>query len=283
MQKNWRIKDLLLWTTRHLADRGMQEARLEAEILLAHALDKDRVYLYANYEKPINPDERAAYRGYIRRRTAGEPAAYIVGEREFMSLRFEVGPQVLIPRPDTELLVETAIQLASREEINRICDVGTGSGAIAVSLAAYLPAAAVYAVDISPEALQIAGRNAACHQVLLDLRQGDLLAPLQGEAPLDMVVANLPYVTGQQLLELEAEVREFEPHLALLATGDGLDIYRRLVPQALDVLRPGGYLLMEIDPRQAEAALALLDDFMAVEKLADSAGRDRLVMGRRGT
>ncbi len=283
MQKNWRIKDLLLWTTRYLTDRGMQEARLEAEILLAHALDKDRVYLYANYEKPINQDERDVYRSYIKRRIAGEPAAYIVGKQEFMSLLFIVSPDVLIPRPDTELLVETVLNLAGQEEIQRICDVGTGSGAIAVSLAASLRSANVYAVDISAPALAIARQNADRHQVQVDFRHGDLLEPMQGEAHLDVIVANLPYVTLRQIQELDPGVKDYEPHLALLASGDGLDIYRRMIPQAFQCLRPGGYLLIEIDPRQSEASQQMLQEFTGVRIFQDGAGRDRLVLGRRGT
>jgi len=283
VQKNWRIKDLLLWTTRYLADRGMQEARLEAEILLAHALDKDRVYLYANYEKPINQDERDVYRSYIKRRVAGEPAAYIVGKQEFMSLAFKVSPDVLIPRPDTEIMVETVLNLAEQNEIQRICDVGTGSGAIAISLAAYLQPAAVFAVDISAPALAIARQNADRHQVQVDFRHGDLLEPMEGEAPLDMIVANLPYVTSQQIQDLDPGVKDYEPQLALLASGDGLDIYRRMIPQAFQCLRPGGYLLIEIDPRQSEASQQMFHEFTGVRIFQDGAGRDRLVLGRRST
>lgn len=281
MQKNWRIKDLLLWTTRYLADRGMQEARLEAEILLAHALEKDRVYLYANYEKPINHSERDIYRNYIKRRIAGEPAAYIVGRQEFMSLAFMVSPDVLIPRPDTEILVETVLNLAGQDEIKRICDVGTGSGAIAVSLAAYLQSAAVFAVDISAPALAVASQNAALHQVQVDFRLGDLLEPVMEEAPLDIIVANLPYVTSEQIQALDPGVKDYEPQLALLASGDGLDIYRRMIPQAYQCLRPGGYLLIEIDPRQNEASQQMLREFTGVKILKDGAGRDRVVLGRR--
>jgi len=281
VQKNWRIKDLLLWTTRYLADRGMQEARLEAEILLAHALEKDRVYLYANYEKPINHSERDIYRNCIKRRIAGEPAAYIVGRQEFMSLAFMVSPDVLIPRPDTEILVETVLNLAGQDEIKRICDVGTGSGAIAVSLAAYLQSAAVFAVDISAPALAVASQNAALHQVQVDFRLGDLLEPVMEEAPLDIIVANLPYVTSEQIQALDPGVKDYEPQLALLASGDGLDIYRRMIPQAYQCLRPGGYLLIEIDPRQNEASQQMLREFTGVKILKDGAGRDRVVLGRR--
>jgi len=281
VQKNWRIKDLLEWTTRYFSDRGMQESRLEAEVLLADVLEKNRVYLYANYEEPVNQSERDVYREYIKRRIEGEPLAYIVGRREFMSLNFQVSPDVLIPRPDTEILVETALQLAKGEEVQRICDVGTGSGAIAVSLAYYLLDAEIFGLDLSPEALRIARQNALQHGVKVDFREGDLLEPIQNEGQMDMIIANLPYVTAQQLEELETGVKDYEPHLALLAPGDGLDIYRRLLAQIGPILRLGGYVLMEIDPRQTAAAKIMVQDYDEVEIIADGAGRDRIIKARR--
>jgi len=281
VQKSWRIKDLLEWTTRYFSDRGVQESRLEAEILLAHVFEKNRVYLYANYDEPVNQTERERYREYIKRRISGEPLAYIVGCKEFMSLNFKVSPDVLIPRPDTEILVETALSLAREGQMNRICDVGTGSGAIAVSLAAYLPETEIFAVDLSPAALKIARENARLHNVTVHFREGDLLLPLENEAKLDMITANLPYVTIAQIEELEPGVKDWEPRLALAATGDGLDIYRRLVPQAYELLQPGGFMLCEIDPRQVESARAMLQGFSDIEIIKDGAGRDRVVKARR--
>jgi len=281
VQKSWRIKDLLEWTTRYFSDRGVQESRLEAEILLAHVFEKNRVYLYANYDEPVNQTERERYREYIKRRISGEPLAYIVGCKEFMSLNFKVSPDVLIPRPDTEILVETALSLAREGQMNRICDVGTGSGAIAVSLAAYLPDTEIFAVDLSPAALKIARENARLHNVTVHFREGDLLLPLENEAKLDMITANLPYVTIAQIEELEPGVKDWEPRLALAATGDGLDIYRRLVPQAYELLQPGGFMLCEIDPRQVESARAMLQGFSDIEIIKDGAGRDRVVKARR--
>lgn len=281
MQKSWRIKELLEWTTRYFLDKGMQASRLEAEILLAHVLEKNRVYLYANYDEPVNQAEREKYRTLIKRRTAGEPLAYIVGYKEFMSLAFRVSPDVLIPRPDTEILVETAINIAGYDQINRICDVGTGSGAIAISLAVYLPARSIYATDLSPAALHIARDNARLHNVAVDFREGDLLEPVEYELPMDMVTANLPYIPPAEIERLEVGVRDWEPRLALAATGDGLDIYRRLVPQVQKLLRAGGYLLWEIDPRQAGPARDMLKGFEEIEILKDGAGRDRLVKARR--
>lgn len=281
MQKSWRIKDLVEWTTRYFFDRGMQESRLEAEVLLAHVLEKNRVYLYANYEEPINQNERDIYKAYIKRRVEGEPLAYIVGQREFMSLNFRVSPDVLIPRPDTEILVETALRLAREGSTHRICDVGTGSGAIAISLAFYLPNIEIFGLDLSPAALRIARENALQNRVKVDFREGNLLEPVQNEGLMDMITANLPYVTALQMEELEAGVRDFEPHLALLAPGDGLDIYRQLLAQTNRSLRPGGYVLMEIDPRQAERAMIMVQDYLEVELIQDGAGRDRLIKARR--
>ena len=281
MQKNWLIKDLLQWTTRYFFDRGIQESRLEAELLLARVLEKNRVYLYANYEEPVNKNEREIYRAFIKRRAEGEPLAYITGQREFMSLAFEVSPDVLIPRPDTEVLVETALSLARNDHIIRICDVGTGSGAIAISLAVYLNQAEVLAVDLSSAALDIARKNAEMHGVEVKFREGDLLEPLRSEGTMDLVVANLPYVPERVWAQLDIGIKDYEPRLALLAPGDGLDIYRRLLPQAYEILRPGGYTLWEIDPAQADAAKEMMQGFTEVEIIKDGAGRDRLIKARR--
>jgi len=289
VQTIWRIKDLLEWTTRYFLDRGISESRLEAEILLAHVLKKDRVYLYANYEAPVNPAERAIYKEYIKRRIKSEPIAYITGHKEFMSLDFEVSPEVLIPRPETELLVETVIKIARGLNSPRIADVGTGSGAIAVSLAYYLDQAQIYATDISPLALEIARRNAMRHNADIDFQESDLLETLlgsqtEGELRLfDIIVANLPYVAETEREKLDPQVRDFEPHLALFAGKDGLDLYRRLIPQVRVLLREGATLLFEIDPRQAHLIPAILSGFSDIRILQDAAGRERVVQARRSS
>jgi release factor glutamine methyltransferase len=180
-------------------------------------------------------------------------------------------------------MVETALILARQGQITRICDVGTGSGAIAISLAVYLPNTDIYAVDLSPAALNIARENARLHDVTVHFHEGDLLSPLENEAKLDLITANLPYVTMAEIEELEIGVKDWEPRMALLAAGDGLDIYRRLVPQAYDLLQSGGFLLCEVDPRQVEAAHAMMQDFGEIEVIKDGAGRGRLVKARRMT
>jgi len=282
MQDTWTIKDLLEWTTRFFADKGIEEPRLNAEALLARVLEKDRVYLYANYFAPVNQNEREQYRELIKRRAAREPLAYLVGRREFMSLDFKVTPAVLIPRPETELLVESVLQLAGQDQPVSICDVGTGSGAIAVSLAYYLPQAQVTAVDISAAALEIARYNAEQHDVKVRFLEGDLLAPVPAEDKFDFICANLPYISEEEFPGLDPEVLHYEPRLALWGFGDGLDIYRRLVSQAWQHLHPGGYLLMEIGCNQAEAAAALCSAFSQVQVRQDWAGRDRLIIAQKG-
>ena len=323
MQKVWRIKDLLEWTTRYFGDSGITESRLEAEVLLAHVLQKDRVYLYANYEEPVNIGEREIYRAYIKRRTGGEPVAYITGHKEFMSLDFKVNPEVLIPRPDTEILVETAIAMARQERVHTIIDVGTGSGAIAVSLAVYLDDAEIVASDISARALDIARENASQHQVRIQFVEGDLLRPFlfsdlsaryedEHKRPaeslgqnidkhaladnkdeeklsqesrafdsVDMITANLPYIPLTELEQLDRQVKDFEPHLALFAAGDGLELYRRLIPQAYSLLRPEGILLLEIDARQANSVPEMMQGFTDIKIIKDLAGRERVVQARR--
>ena len=296
MALEWTINELLAWTQGYFRDHAITDARLEAELLLAHVLGQSRVYLYANYDAPSTGSEREAYRNLIKRRVAGEPLAYITGVKEFMSLEYEVGPAVLIPRPETELLVEQVISLVrggrilpdeGKEKVKeapaiiRICDVGTGSGAIAVSLAHYLPETSVAAVDLAPAALDIARANALRNGVNVEFFHGDLLSPLEGADPFDFIVANLPYIPQSEYLALERGIIEYEPREALLAGGDGLDLYRRLLPQAGELLLPGGYLIYEIGAGQGQAALDLMGGFAEVELLVDLAGRDRVIKARK--
>lgn len=281
MKQDWTIRDLLGWTTRYFQKHGLAAARLEAETLLAYVLKENRVFLYTNYDAPVNQQERQSYRQLIQRRARQEPLAYITGEKEFMSLAFTVTPEVLIPRPETELLVETAIDLTNGIG-KHICDVGTGSGAIAVSLAHYLPLAQITATDISAAALQLAQQNAARHGVSIDFIQSDLLLNLDPEVRFDLIVANLPYIATAEYQLLEPEVRDNEPQQALVGGDDGLDVYRRLIPQAYRFLGPGGRLLLEIGAGQGQAALHLAAPFAAGHIVADLAGRDRLIMMEKG-
>lgn len=281
MQENWTIKDLLEWTTRFFTDKGIEEPRLNAEVLLAQVLDKDRVYLYANYFAPVNKNEREQYREFIKRRSNQEPLAYLLERREFMSLDFKVTPAVLIPRPETELLVETVLQRADQAKPVAICDVGTGSGAIAVSLAYYLPQAQVTGIDISGPALDVARLNAQQHGVEVRFLEGDLLSPLPVQEQFDFICANLPYISEDEYTQLDVQVRDYEPRQALCGFGDGLELYRRLIPQVWTYLRPGGYLLMEIGCGQAQAVAQLLPSSVKVQVEQDWAGLDRLIIAHQ--
>ncbi|MEN6390334.1 MAG: peptide chain release factor N(5)-glutamine methyltransferase [Syntrophomonas sp.] len=281
-QVQWTIKSLLEWTTAYFNQKNIAQARLEAEVLLARVLEVDRVYLYVHYSQPVGRQERELYKTNIKRRLAGEPIAYITGVKEFMSLEFVLGPEVLIPRPETELLVETALELVKLNERPRICEVGTGSGAIAVSLAHYCPRAQVWAGDISDAALSIASDNARHLEARVDFRCGSLLEPFALEQPFDLIVANLPYISPEEYASLPDEIKLFEPQLALLAPGDGLDLYRDLKPQALALLKPEGYLLWEIGAGQGDAARIMMEDFAEIEIIKDLAGRDRLIKARKG-
>jgi len=281
--QNWTVKELLEWTCNYFKEKNIKEARLEAEILLARVLGKDRVYLYANYDAPVNQDERSIFREFIKRRARKEPLAYITGAKEFMSLEFKVNPNVLIPRPESEIIVEKAIDLF-KDQPCTICDIGTGSGALAISLAYYLPLTQVFATDISPQALATARDNAASLQVEVEFLEGDLLSPfLDKEHCFDLIVANLPYISQEEYHTLDSGVKSYEPQIALLAPGDGLDIYRRLLPQAFTLLKEGAYLFIEIGWQQGEKAIQMMSDFEEIQLIKDLAGYDRVVMARKGS
>lgn len=282
MNKDWTIQELLNWTANYFRDKGIDEPRLEAEVLLARVLNKDRVYLYANFDLPVNSQERELYRDYVKRRVQREPCAYITGSKEFMSLNFKVNSDVLIPRSDTEILVESVMDVVNKDGQIKICDVGTGSGAIAVSLAYYLPRAEVYATDISLKALEVAKENAQNNNVNVNFLLGDLLTPVISSSPFDIITANLPYISPEEFRELDKSVKDFEPTSALVAEDDGLSLYRQLIPQAYELISPGGYLFFEIGYNQGDKALELVQNFAEVELIKDLAGRDRVIKARKG-
>ncbi|HWI41184.1 MAG TPA: peptide chain release factor N(5)-glutamine methyltransferase, partial [Verrucomicrobiae bacterium] len=250
MQKNeiWTIRKVLEWTRSYLTEKGVENARLESEWLLAHSLGTDRVGLYVSFDKPLEAAELAAFRGLVIRRARREPLQYILGTQEFFGLEFEVTPAVLIPRHDTEVLVEEALRVASGA--GTILDIGAGSGCIAVALAKKLPEAAVTAVDVSAEALAVASRNAARHGVSVELLEGSLFGPVSGRK-FDLVVSNPPYIPAGEIAGLQAEVKGFEPAGALDGGADGLDFYRAIVSAAPAHLNPGGWLILEVGAGQA--------------------------------
>jgi release factor glutamine methyltransferase len=252
-------------------------ARLDAETLLLHHIGKNKAWRLAHANDIYAGCSAIGYAAMLERRRAGEPLQYITGECEFYGLPFRVTPDVLIPRPETEHLVEKALSLAAQLPANqispaRILDVGTGSGAIAVALAHKLPNAQITATDISAPALALAAENAACNSVAgrICFLQGDLLAPVAGET-FDIIVSNPPYVSAADRPTLAVEVRDFEPSLALFAGPDGLDIYRRLIPAAFNALTPGGYIVLEIGYGQSTAIEALLSatGFIDLESTLD--------------
>lgn len=281
MAQVWTVLKVLEWTAGYFRERGIESARLDADLLLAATLKVDRVGLYLRYDQPLLPAELSEFRARVTRRAHHEPLAYILGEVEFWSLKFSVSPAVLIPRPDTEVLVEEALARGQGEA--RVLDVGTGSGAIAVALAVERPAWQVTALDVSHDALAVAQANAARHQVGGRMRflHGDL-ARLPAEK-FDLIVANPPYIPSDDLLNLMPDVRDYEPHLALDGGPDGLGAYRALSAQAPAHLRPGGWLLVEIGQGQQAAVAELLaqSGLRDIGSRADYAGIVRVVGGRR--
>ena len=275
----WTVLKVLDWTKGYLAEKGVENARLEAEWLLCAATGLDRVGLYVNFEKPLSEAELAACRGMVARRARREPLQYILGSQEFFGLDFAVTPAVLIPRHDTEVLVEEALRRAPGAK--RLLDIGTGSGCIAVALAKELPAAEVFAVEKSPEALALAQQNASHHAVRVTFCEGSLFEPV-GEERFDLIVSNPPYIPTADLESLQPEVRDFEPQGALDGGPDGLEFYRLLVPATPAHLSPGGWLMVEVGIGQAAAVWALFEKsgFGALFTAKDPAGIERVVGGR---
>ena len=254
------IHEALRRAAARICETGSEEAALEAEILLMHATGLGRAAIYARLTDDLPPEQAAAFQSYVQRRLAHEPVAYITGHREFFGLDFEVTPAALIPRPESEMLVELVLLFAQeRGESLTIADIGTGSGAIAVSLAHALPGSRVIATDISPEALDLARRNAERHAVAnrIDFRQGDVLAPLDGQV--DVIVTNLPYVRTDEWRALPPELAAHEPRVAFDGGPDGLNLVRRLLRDAPSRLRARGALFAEISHDQAEEVLALVE------------------------
>jgi release factor glutamine methyltransferase len=254
--------------------------RRDAEVLLAHVLRCDQAALLTHPERLLSATESDQLENFLNRRLASEPMQYITGSQEFFSLLFEVTPAVLIPRPETEHLVEAALEHIGGEAV-RILDVGTGSGAIAVSLAHARPQSHLTAVDLSPAALEVARRNAQRHGVLdrVTFLQSNLLATVDG-ADFDVVVSNPPYIAEGEVLE--PQVSNFEPHPALYAGPTGLEVYERLIPEARKVLKPGGWLLLEIGFGQQPAVEALLRGWRSVSVVHDLQGIPRVVQAMKG-
>jgi len=278
VQAGTSLRDALHFGATRLS--GLTTARRDAELLLLRVLGRDRAWLFAHPDATLSVEQARRFEEWIECRVLHEPVQYILGETEFYGLTFRVTPDVLIPRPETEHLMEALIERVPRDRPLRICDVGTGSGAIVVAVAHTLPRAELTALDISPGALAVAKENAERHGVTGRIRfvTSDLLAGIRGET-FDVVVSNPPYVADSEILE--AQVRLYEPREALYAGPTGLEVYKRLIPQAREALAPGGWLLLEIGQGQREAAAGLLSGWDGVEFVADLQGIPRVAIAQR--
>ncbi len=282
----WTIGRLLQWTADYLKRQGSENPRLDAEVLLSHAARCERIALYTRFGEEPEERVRSEFRELVRRRAEGTPVAYLVGYREFYSMTFEVTPDVLIPRPETEFVVIEVLDLLKQPSFDsspvQIADVGTGSGIIAVTVARHAPRCRVAALDVSPAALRVAAANAKRHGVQdrVQLLESDLLEALPETPSLDIIASNPPYVTEEEFAALPVEVRECEPRTALLAGADGMAVIDRLLPQAVNRLRTGGALVMEISPMletRVRARISADPRWGDVKVIRDLAGLSRVV------
>lgn len=281
---------LLRLTEDYFRTKGLASPRVDAEVLLAHVLGFKRFELYMNHDRPLTAEELDRYRELVRKRAGAVPLQHLTGEQAFRDLTLQVSDKVLIPRPETEELVERIFQVVAPEGSERplrVCELGVGSGAISIALARAWPRARVWATDLSWDALEVARGNVACHELdgRVCLLHGNLFDPLdpQGE-PFDLIVSNPPYIPTGELAGLDADVRDHEPHLALDGGEDGLLLIRAILEQAVNHLRPGGWWFLEIGHTQGRAVLELAEQqphWESVSLAADIAGRDRIVWGRR--
>lgn len=284
----WPVSRILDWTTRYLARYGMTQPRLDAELLLCHTLGVRRLDLYLQHDRTLAPAESERFKERVRRRAAREPVQYILEEAPFRHLTLRVTPDVLIPRPETERLVDEVLEwvAAKANPFPRLLDVGTGSGAIALACLQEIPGASAVGVDVSEAALALAAWNAAAAGLAdrLELRRGDLFEPLQADERFDVVSANLPYVAADEYQTLPAEVRRFEPEAALFGGSTGTEVTARLIAGAPERLISGGLLICEISPPQAAEFRRLVEGTPGLRYIApyrDYAGRERGFLAAR--
>ncbi len=284
MTKLWTIGSLLQWTQQYFSQKGIESPRLDAEILLSHVLQKERIYLYAHYDEPMNPKELAAYREMVKQRAGRLSVAHILGTKAFMGLDFHVSTDVLIPRPETEMLVETVADMTEKNKPVSILDIGTGSGAIIISLLHYLPQAVGIGADISPKALEIARENGK--KLGVDARvqwqESDLFSAL-ADKTFDWLVSNPPYLTAADMQQLQPEVRH-DPAMALFGGPDGLDIYRRLAKESPKHVKKDGYVAVEIGAGQADDVVAIFTQdgwYTHIKTVKDYGGIERVILFSR--
>jgi len=283
----WSVVDLLDWTTGYFQQHGIPNPRLDAEVLLGHLLKKSRLQLYLHFEMPVFQEHLTPFRELIKKRIAHTPVSYLTNRKEFMSLDFYVDERVLIPRPETEQLVET-ILTAETENFQRLLELGTGSGVIATSLAVQHAEWEIVATDISEPALAVARKNAEIHACTaqIEFLSGDLFEPVaaicaNGDAQFDWIVCNPPYIKNTERDTLSPDVRDHEPEIALFAGDDGLDVIRRLIAEAPKYLAPMGKLILEIDATQANTIRTLLEAesaYATYKLFKDYAGKERIVL-----
>ena len=281
--KTWRVIDLIEWTTAYFERHEVPTPRLDAELLLGHLLQKSRLQLYLSFEMPVFQDALTKFRELIKKRIDHTPVSYLTNHKEFMSLDFYVDPRVLIPRPETELLVETILQ--HQKDPCRFVDIGTGCGAIAISSGHHRPDWELIATDFSTEALEVAQQNALTHNCAdqLTFLHGDLFEPLQQlpHSRFDWIASNPPYVSTDDASTLPLDVRKHEPEIALFAGVDGLDIIRRIVTEAPQFLNPQGKLILEIGHNQGHAVQDLIKSqpaYKRCEAIKDYSGVERVVL-----
>ena len=299
--ETWIVLKIIQWTTEYLKGKGIENPRLDSEVLLSHLLKLDRVGLYLNYDRLLSKEELSSFREMVKRRGGREPLQYITGHQEFWSLDFKVTPDVLIPRPETEILVEEAIKVvsgqgsgASESRSPIILDLCTGSGCIAVSLAKEFENAVVYAVDISDAALKVARENSERHGVKdrVTFLSGDLYKAFENRPPItdhrpllfDLVVSNPPYVKSEDIPNIQPEVRDYEPRMAVDGGPEGLDFYKRIVSGAPAHLLSGGWLMVEVGEGQAATVSEMMKNtgsFESISTAKDLAGIDRVVKGKK--
>lgn len=281
----WKVLDVIHRSGEYLTKKGVEDGRLNAEHLLAHSLGMKRLDLYLNHDRPLDGIELDRFRPLLRKRAARQPLQYLLGTAQFRELELAVDHRVAIPRPETEHLINVLQEIAGRDRVFAAAlDVGTGSGAIALTLAAEGIARTVVATDVSAAALDVARRNAAAAGLAdVDFRAGDLLEPVEGGS-FDLVLSNPPYLTEAEWLRTEPEVREWEPRVAMVADGSGLAVIRRLISGLDGVLRPGGWVGLEVGSTQAGRVADLMErrpGLRAVQVHDDLAGRRRYVFARR--
>lgn len=286
--EQWTLKRLLDWTKDYFEKVGSDSSRLDAEVLLAEALQCQRIELYTRFEEVPPADTLTEYRAWVKRRGAGEPVAYIVGHKEFYSINFDVTPNVLIPRPETEHVVVAAIEAAKSigDSPVRIIDVGTGSACVAIALAKHIESSVIAATDVSTDALEVARANAAKHEVTDRVRffTGDLLDALPaGSKPVHLIVSNPPYIGRAEIDTVEETVLKYEPEMALFGGEQGTEIIQRLVDQSVDMLLPGGQLIFENSPAVFDQCLEIVEQspLTLVESIKDFAGLRRVIVAQK--